>query len=77
MLKVIAMINDQVTNEVIFDEVRDDDAFEKALVECDRLVWSIGEETKNFLIALMQDERLLRYRVNDTWQFPSNSIYDV
>ena len=77
MLKVIAMINDQVTNEVIFDEARDDDAFEKALVECDRLVWSIGEETKNFLIALMQDERLLRYRVNDTWQFPSNSIYDV
>ena len=77
MLKVIAMINDQVTNEVVFDEARDDDAFEKALVECDRLVWSIGEETKNFLIALMQDERLLRYRVNDTWQFPSNSIYDV
>ena len=77
MLKVIAMINNQVTNEVIFDEARDDDAFEKALVECDRLVWSIGEETKNFLIALMQDERLLRYRVNDTWQFPSNSIYDV
>ena len=77
MLKVIAMIKDQVTNEVIFEEVRDDDAFEKALVECDRLVWSIGEETKNFLIALMHDERLLRYRVNDTWQFPSNSIYDV
>ena len=77
MLKVITMIDNQVTSKVTFNERRDDEAFNKALVECDRAVWSIGDETKNFIIALMKDDRILRYRVNDTWKFPSNSIYNI
>jgi hypothetical protein len=77
MFKVITMINKEVVKKVTFDEKTDDDAMKKALVECDRAVWSRDlESSDDFLVALMQDNRLLRFMNDKGWQVPRTSIYD-
>ena len=77
MLKVITMINKEIVKNVSFDEKNDDDAMKKALVELDRAAWDRDSESSDdFLIALMQDNRLLRFMNDKGWQVPRTSIYD-
>ena len=77
MLKVITMINKEIVKNVSFDEKNDDDAMKKALVELDRAVWDRDSESSDdFLIALMQDNRLLRFMNDKGWQVPRSSIYE-
>jgi len=77
MLKVITIINKEIVKNVSFDEKNDDDAMKKALVELDRATWDRDlESNDDFLIALMQDNRLLRFMNDKGWQVPRTSIYD-
>jgi len=77
MLKVITMVNKEIVKNVSFDEKNDDDAMKKALVELDRASWDRDSESSDdFLIALMQDNRLLRFMNDKGWQVPRTSIYD-
>lgn len=77
MLKVITVINKEVVKKVSFDENTDDDAMKNALVELDRATWDRDlESSDNFLIALMQDNRLLRFMNDKGWQVPRRSIYE-
>lgn len=77
MLKVITMVNKEIVKNVSFDEKNDDDAMKKALVELDRAAWDRDSESSDdFLIALMQDNRLLRFMNDKGWQVPRTSIYD-
>ena len=77
MLKVITMVDKKIVKTVKFDERKDDDAMSKALVECDRAAWTYElEPDQKFLVALMQDDRLLRFMKDGGWQVPRTSIYD-
>ena len=77
MFKVITMINKEVVKKVTFDEKTDDDAMKKALVECDRAIWDRETDTSDkFLVALMQDNRVLRFMNDSGWHVPRTSIYD-
>jgi len=77
MLKVITMINKEIVKNVSFDEKNDDDAMKKALVELDRAAWDRDSESSDdYLIALVQDNRLLRFMNDKGWQVPRRSIYE-
>ena len=77
MLKVITMVNKEIVKNVSFDEKNDDDAMKKALVELDRAAWSRDSESSDdFLVAFMQDNRLLRFMNDKGWQVPRRSIYE-
>lgn len=77
MIKVITMVGKEIVNKVSFDETTDDDAMKKALVECDRAIWSRKADSKEkFLVALMQDNRVLRFMSDKGWQMPRTSIYE-
>lgn len=77
MIKVVTMVGKEIINKVSFDETQDDDAMKKALVECDRAIWS-RDTTSNekFLVALMQDNRVLRFMNDSGWHMPRRSIYE-
>ena len=76
MLKVITMVNKEVVKKVSFDERSDDDAMKKALVECDRAIWDNSKSDISFLVALMQDKKVLRYMNGTEWYTPRTSIYE-
>lgn len=76
MLKVITMVNKEVVKKVSFDERSDDDAMKKALVECDRAIWDNSKSDISFLVALMQDKKVLRYMNGTEWYTPRSSIYE-
>ena len=76
MLKVVTLKAKKVISVKEFNEHVDEDAMKKALVESDRAIWSAREENDQVYVALMQDDRLLRY-MNDTgWYTPKRSIYE-
>jgi|TARA_B100000085_G_scaffold274493_1_gene291210 hypothetical protein len=76
MLKVVTLKAKKVISIKEFNEQVDEDAMKKALVESDRAIWSAREENDQVYVALMQDDRLLRY-MNDTgWYTPKRSIYE-
>lgn len=76
MLKVVTLKAKKVISVKEFNEQVDEDAMKKALVESDRAIWSAREENDQVYVALMQDDRLLRY-MNDTgWYTPKRSIYE-
>ena len=76
MLKVVTLKAKKVISIKEFNEQVDEDAMKKALVESDRAIWSTREENDQVYVALMQDDRLLRY-MNDTgWYTPKRSIYE-
>ena len=77
MIKVVTMLNKEVIKKVSFDETQDDEAMKKALVECDRAIWDREIDTSDkFLVALMQDNRVLRFMNDSGWYVPRTSIYD-
>ena len=76
MLNVITMVNKEVIKKVSFDEKSDDDAMKKALVECDRAIWANEDSDTSFLVALMQDKKVLRYMNGSEWYIPRRSIYE-
>ena len=76
MLNVITMVNKEVVKKVSFDERSDDDAMKKALVECDRAIWDNSKSDISFLVALMQDKKVLRYMNGTEWYTPRTSIYE-
>ena len=76
MLNVITMVNKEVVKKVSFDEKSDDDAMKKALVECDRAIWDNSKNDTSFLVALMQDKKVLRYMNGTDWYTPRTSIYE-
>jgi len=76
MLNVITMVNKEVIKKVSFDEKSDDDAMKKALVECDRAIWANEDNQNSFLVALMQDKKVLRYMNGTDWYTPRTSIYE-
>lgn len=76
MLNVITMVNKEVVKKVSFDERSDDDAMKKALVECDRAIWDNSKSDTSFLVALMQDKKVLRYMNGTDWYTPRTSIYE-
>lgn len=76
MLNVITMVNKEVVKKVSFDEKKDDDAMKKALVECDRAIWDNSKNDTSFLVALMQDKKVLRYMNGSEWYTPRTSIYE-
>ncbi len=76
MLKVVTLKAKKVVSIKEFNEHDDEDAMKKALVESDRAIWSAQEDNEKVYVALMQDDRLLRY-MNDTgWYTPKRSIYE-
>ena len=76
MLKVVTLKAKKVVCIKEFNEHDDEDAMKKALVESDRAIWSAQEDNEKVYVALMQDDRLLRY-MNDTgWYTPKRSIYE-
>ena len=76
MLKVVTLKAKKVVSVKEFNEHEDEDAMKKALVESDRAIWSGQNDEEQILVALMQDDRLLRY-MNDTgWYTPKRSIYE-
>ena len=76
MLNVITMVNKEVIKKVSFDERSDDEAMKKALVECDRAIWDNSKNDTSFLVALMQDKKVLRYMNGTDWYTPRTSIYE-
>lgn len=76
MLNVITMVNKEVVKKVSFDEKKDDDAMKKALVECDRAIWANEDSDASFIVALMQDKKVLRYMNGKEWFAPRTSIYE-
>ena len=75
MFKVITYKDKKIVDKFEINE-DDDNAFQKALVQCDRFVWKYQEAGEKFLVALMQDDRLLRWHTDSGWNFPkNNSIY--
>ena len=75
MFKVITYKDKKIVDKFEISE-DDDNAFQKALVECDRFVWKYQDAEEKFLVAIMQDGRLLRWHSDNGWNFPKgNSIY--
>ena len=75
MFKVITYKDKKIVDKFEINE-EDDNAFQKALVQCDRFVWKYQDAGEKFLVALMQDDRLLRWHKDSGWNFPkNNSIY--
>ena len=75
MIKVVTLKAKKVISIKEFNEHTDDDAMKKALVESDRAIWD-NEDDKQFLVALMQDDKLLRYMNSTGWHMPRRSIYE-
>jgi len=77
MLKVVTMVDKKIVKTVKFDERKDDDAVNKALVECDRAIWYRDEnKPEGFLVALIQNDRILRFACDGDWDTPRRSIYE-
>ena len=76
MFNVVTMVNKKIVKNVSFNEKKDDDAMKKALVECDRAIWDNQDADNNFVVALMQDGRVLRFMNDSGWQAPRRSIYE-
>ena len=71
------MVKNQIIKSVVFDESRDDDALNKALVECDRAIWYRDKnKPQSFIVALIQNERVLRYATDGNWGFTRRSMYE-
>ncbi len=70
------MINKDIVKKVTFDENSDDNAMKKALVECDRSIWDHEDSDQEFMVALVQDKKVLRYMSGSEWHVPRSSIYD-